>query len=81
MLIEIYLFNIRGCIVSVSILRGFCQDYPETIRIVSEYYQLIGLLSERPIRPILRKSECYTIFFYSTSLSNTKLPATSPGQP
>jgi hypothetical protein len=29
-------------------------DYPETIRIVSGYYQLIGLLSERAIRPILR---------------------------
>jgi hypothetical protein len=28
----------------------------EAIRIVSGYYQLIGLLSERPIRPILRRS-------------------------
>ena len=36
-------------------IEGISEDYPETIRIVSGYYQLIGLLSERPIRPILRK--------------------------
>src|SRR5439155_26688709 len=44
--------------------------YPKTIRIVSGYYQLIGLLSERAIRPILRKSGhpyCSFLNVYSNS--------------